>query len=113
MALRIAAADPGTVRAMASFHGGALFTDKPDSPHHSLNNRMGRLYFEHAENDASMPPEAIEKFDAALAASGVRYDSRRIIGVRHGWTVSDHATYDAQKSEESFQALLSLFKAEL
>ena len=35
MAVRIAAAVPDKVAAAASFHGGFLVTDKPDSPHRS------------------------------------------------------------------------------
>jgi len=115
--LRIAAAYPEVVRALASYHGGGLYKDTPDSPHLVLANKhgekMGQLLFEHAENDNSMPAEAITKFDEALAASGAHYVSKTIPGALHGWTVSDHNTFNAPAAEKSFQDLLSLFSSAL
>ena len=65
MALRTAAARPDRVGAIASFHGGGLFTDKPTSPHLALpripKTDGATLYFGHAVKDHSMPAEAIEK----------------------------------------------------
>ncbi|MFZ2062136.1 MAG: dienelactone hydrolase family protein [Candidatus Binatus sp.] len=50
-AMRTAAAMPGKVAAMASFHGGGLYTDEPTSPHLVLPRIKARLYFGHATND--------------------------------------------------------------
>ena len=97
--LRIAAAYPKDVAALATYHGGGLYTDKPDSPHKVLHKDMGRMLFEHADKDNSMPAEAIFKFESALQEAGVNFESRIIEGAMHGWTVSDHKTYDAEKSE--------------
>ena len=55
MALRMAAAMPDRIAAAASFHGGWLATDKPDSPHLLLPQVKARLYFGHADNDELMP----------------------------------------------------------
>lgn len=68
MALRIAAARPDWIAAAASFHGGGLYGDGPASPHLVLPRVRARLYFGHAVEDRSMPPEAIGKLDQALAA---------------------------------------------
>ncbi|HKI69956.1 MAG TPA: dienelactone hydrolase family protein, partial [Verrucomicrobiae bacterium] len=61
MALRTAAVRPDKIVAAASFHGGALYTDAPTSPHLVLPQVKARLYFGHAVEDHSMPAEAIEK----------------------------------------------------
>src|SRR5262249_31018921 len=65
-ALRIAAARPDRIAAAASFHGGGLATGAPTSPHLVLPRVQARLYFGHAVEDRSMPPEAIDKLDQAL-----------------------------------------------
>jgi carboxymethylenebutenolidase len=113
MALRIAVAYPKEVAAMASFHGGNLYTDKPDSPHLGVSSKTGTMLFEHAENDSSMSAETIVKFEQAMADSDAVFTSKTISGAKHGWTVSDHATYDAAKSEEAFRDMKALFAAEL
>ena len=91
MAMRTAAAMPGKVAAVASFHGGGLYTDEPTSPHLLLPRIKARLYFGHATNDRSMPQEAIEKFDRALAAWGGKYESEVYEGAFHGWTSAGRA----------------------
>ena len=45
LVIRTAAAVPGRVGAGASFHGGGLVSDKPDSPHLLASKIKGRMYF--------------------------------------------------------------------
>ena len=77
-AMRTAAAMPGKVAAVASFHGGGLYTDEPTSPHLVLPRIKARLYFGHATKDRSMTPEAIEKFDRALGGMGRKIPERSV-----------------------------------
>jgi carboxymethylenebutenolidase len=116
VALRTAAARPDRVGAIASFHGGGLFTDKPTSPHLALPRipKDGpRLYFGHAVNDHGMPQEAIDKFDAALKAWGGKYESEVYADAPHGWTVNDSAAYRQPQAERAFGKLTALFTAAL
>jgi carboxymethylenebutenolidase len=117
MALRAAAARPDKIGAAASFHGGALYTDKPDSPHTVLPKVIARLYFGHAEGDPYMPQEAIAKLDEALAAwsksSGGKYESETYAGAHHGWTVPDSPVYNKEGAERAYGKLRELFKAAL
>ena len=116
VALRTAAARPDRVGAIASFHGGGLFTDKPTSPHLALPRipKDGpRLYFGHAANDHSMPQEAIDKFDAALKGWGGRYESELYADAPHGWTVADSPAYREPQAERAFGKLTALFTAAL
>jgi carboxymethylenebutenolidase len=108
VAMRIAAAVPERVRAVASFHGGGLFTEAPDSPHLLLPRIRARLYFGHAVEDRSMPADAIAKFDGALAAWGGRYESEIYEGAHHGWTVPDSPVYNRPQAERAFQKLTEL-----
>jgi len=107
MVLRTAAR-PDQIAAAASFHGGGLYTDAPTSPHTLLPRVKARLYFGHAIEDRSMPKEAIEKFDRALAAWGGRYESE-VYPAHHGWTVPDNPSYDETQAERAFRKLTQLF----
>jgi len=117
MALRTAAARPDRIGAAASFHGGGLFTDTPTSPHlvlpHIPTSNGPRLYFGHAVNDQFMPQPAIDKFNAALAAWGGKYESEIYDGAFHGWTVPDSPVYDKPQAERAFAKLTALFAATL
>ena len=108
-AMRTAAAEPDKVAAVASFHGGGLYTDAPTSPHLVLPRIKARLYFGHATNDRSMPQEAIEKFDRALDAWGGKYQSEVYEGAFHGWTVPDAPIYNQAQAERAFEKLAELF----
>jgi carboxymethylenebutenolidase len=112
-AMRTAAAMPGKVAAMASFHGGGLYTDEPTSPHLVLPRIKARLYFGHATKDRSMTPEAIEKFDRALAAWGGKYESEVYDGAFHGWTTADAPVYNQPQAERAFEKLTELFAGTL
>lgn len=70
LSLRTAATYPDRVAAAASFHGGRLATDAPDSPHLLLDRLRAEVYVGHADNDSSMPPEQITRLEEALAATG-------------------------------------------
>ena len=113
MAMRIAAAEPDKVAAAASFHGGGLYTDAPDSPHRLLPKIKARLYFGHAKDDRSMAAEAIVKFESALKTWGGKYESETY-PAGHGWTVPDHAgVYDEKEAERHYVKLFELFDATL
>lgn len=114
MAVRAAAVRPDQIAAAASFHGGALYADAPGSPHTLLPRIKARLYFGHAVEDNSMPKEAIEKLDRALAAWGGRYESEVYDGAHHGWTVPDHhGAYNEPQAERAFKKLMELFSSTL
>ncbi|HEY6274240.1 MAG TPA: dienelactone hydrolase family protein [Terriglobales bacterium] len=109
MALRAAAARPDKIAAAASFHGGGLYTDKPTSPALVLPRVKAHLYFGHAVQDRSMPPEAIEKLNAALRAWGGKYESEVYDGALHGWTTLDGGAYNQPQAERAFTKLTELF----
>jgi carboxymethylenebutenolidase len=109
MAMRMAAARPAKIAAAASFHGGGLFTDNPTSPHLVLPRIKAQLYFGHATNDQSMPKEAIEKFDRALAAWGGKYESEVYEGAYHGWTTADAPVFNQAQADRAFEKLIGLF----
>lgn len=109
MALYAAAVRPDRVGAAASFHGGYLYTEEPASPHLLLPRIKARLYFGHADQDRSMPAEAIEKFERALQAWGGQFESEVYKAAYHSWTEPDSPVYNPEQAQRAFSKLLTLF----
>jgi carboxymethylenebutenolidase len=113
MSMRTAAARPDKIAVAASLHGGNLFTDKPTSPHLALPRIKSRLYFGHAAQDRTMPQEAIENLDRALATWGGKYESEVYDGALHGWTVPDSPAYNQPQAERALGKLTELLAGTL
>ena len=114
MAIRTAAAAPDKIAAAASFHGGGLYTDRPDSPHLLLPKIKARLYFGHAIEDRGMPPEAIEKLETLLKSWPGRSESETYEGAHHGWTVPGRAgIYNEAQAERHYVKLFELLDGTL
>ena len=114
MAVRMAAIMPDRITAAASFHGGWLATDKPDSAHLLLPKVKARLYFGHADNDQLMPREWIDRLEAALHDWRGAFASEVYKGAAHGWTVPDRdGVYNALQAERAFEKEVELFDATL
>jgi carboxymethylenebutenolidase len=107
-ALRAIEAFPDRIAAMASFHGGRLATDAPDSPHLRVGQVTGELYFAHADGDPSMPAERVKALEAALDDAGVRYRSEVYAGAQHGFTMADTAAYHREAEQRHWTSLLEL-----
>ncbi|MGW3142015.1 dienelactone hydrolase family protein [Streptomyces sp. NPDC001139] len=108
LALYTAGSYPDRVAAMAGFHGGQLATDAPDSPHTVIPDVTAEVYFGHADEDASMPPEQQQRLEEALTAAGVRHRCEVYPGAHHGYTQADTAAYDKEGAERHWAALLDL-----
>ncbi|MEU7917916.1 dienelactone hydrolase family protein [Micromonospora zamorensis] len=107
-ALRAIEAHPDRVAAAASFHGGHLVTEAPDSPHRGVGSITGEVYFGHADADQSMTSEQIATLEQALDAAGVRYRSEVYEGAHHGFTMADTPMYDEKATERHWAALFDL-----
>jgi carboxymethylenebutenolidase len=112
LSLVSAANHPDRIAAAASFHGGHLVTDAPDSPHRLVERITGRVYVAGAENDASFTTDDAAALDDALTAAGVEH-TVEIYPAGHGFAVPDNATFDAATAERHWQALDDLYAATL
>ncbi|HTL53267.1 MAG TPA: dienelactone hydrolase family protein [Planctomycetota bacterium] len=113
MALTAAGTFTKRVKAAASFHGGSLATDKPDSPHLLAPKIKAKLYIGVAELDAMFSAEQGQKLQEALRAAHVDFQYEVYPGVKHGFAVTGHSAYDAAMSERHWDRLTALFKATL
>jgi carboxymethylenebutenolidase len=105
---RIAAAYPERVAALGAFHVGGLVTDGEDSPHRSAGDLDAEVYLGYADNDRSMPAEAIAEVDHALDAAGVPHRSEVYPGAAHGYTMADTPAYDEAAAERHYTELFAL-----
>jgi carboxymethylenebutenolidase len=108
LGLRIAAAHPGRVAALAGFHGGGLVTEDPQSPHTLAPALVAELYFGHADNDGSNSAAQIAALEAALDEADVKHRTEVYEGAAHGYTMADTPAYDEPASERHFEALFDL-----
>jgi carboxymethylenebutenolidase len=108
LGIRIAAAHPERVAALAGFHGGGLVTDDPQSPHLSAGTLRAEVYLGHADQDPSNSEEQIAELDTTLDAAGLTHRTEVYPGARHGYTMSDTPAYDEQAAERHFAALFDL-----
>lgn len=104
---------PDRVAAAASFHGGSLATDKPDSPHRLAQQMRGTLYVGVAGIDPGFPKEQQDRLEAALREGGVDYTLETYDGARHGFAVTGHMVYDRAASERHWHTLLDFFRKNL
>jgi carboxymethylenebutenolidase len=109
MALATAGTYPDRIAAAASFHGGRLATDAPDSPHLYAPKIRAEVLVAGADNDDSYPPEMHERLIAAFEAAGVRHHSDIYAGAAHGWMQPDFPVYDQAAAERGWSAMLDLF----
>ncbi|MHC5907392.1 dienelactone hydrolase family protein [Streptomyces sp. S6] len=108
LSLLTAGTHPDRVAAAAGFHAAALATDAPDSPHLLAGNITAEVYFGHADQDNSMPPEAVRTLEEALTDAGVRHRTEVYEGAFHGYTQADTAAYSKEGDERHWAALLDL-----
>jgi carboxymethylenebutenolidase len=99
---------PERIVASASYHGGRLASDAPDSPHLLAPHIKARLYIAGASEDASFPEEMRSRLDRALSEAGVNYELETY-PARHGFVLRDTTNYDAAASERHWSTLLTLF----
>jgi carboxymethylenebutenolidase len=118
LVVRTAAAVPDRIGAGASFHGGGLVTDKPDSPHRLAPKIKARMYFAVAANDDQRQPDAKDELRKAFEAAHVPVEVE-VYPAQHGWCVPDMPKekgaplYDHAEAEKAWGKLLALYKAGL
>ncbi|MBM6579199.1 dienelactone hydrolase family protein [Microvirga sp. BT689] len=108
-AINAAAAYPDRIAAAASFHGGRLANDDPDSPHLNVAIIRGRVYVGSAGVDDSFPPEQSARLAEALRRAEVDHVIENYVGMAHGWAVPDSKVYDERGAERHWKRLLTFF----
>jgi carboxymethylenebutenolidase len=113
LTFRTAAAAPERVGAAATFHGGGLVTDKPDSPHLLIPKMKAEVVCAVADNDDKRDPAAKDKLKEAFAAAHLKAKVDVYEGCNHGWTVRGSQVYNEVGAERAWAELTALYKRNL
>jgi carboxymethylenebutenolidase len=109
LSVRTGNAHPEDVVAVGGFHGGGLATDDDTSPHLGIAQARAEFVFGHADNDKSMPPEAVGRLGEALAGAGLLFINDVYAGAPHGYTMNDTPAYHEEAAERHYRVLEELF----
>lgn len=110
LVMRTAGSLPERIGAGASFHGGGLVTDKPDSPHLLIPKMKAQMLIAIAENDDQREPNAKVVLKEAFAKAKVPAEVEVYAGTKHGWCPPDAAVYDEKQAEKAWSRMLALFE---
>jgi carboxymethylenebutenolidase len=120
LVVRTAATVPDRIGAGASFHGGGLVTDKPNSPHLLAPKIKAKMYFGIAMSDDKQQPDAKDKLKEAFIAAGNPAEIEVYGDAYHGWCVPDMpkqgdgtSTYNKPDAEKAWAKLTTLYKGSL
>lgn len=108
IAFRTAAAMPDRVGAVASFHGGGLVTNNPNSPHTQASKTKAQFLIAIATNDDERSPNEKnvlkETFEKAKLSAEIE-----VYGGAHGWCPPDSRVYKEDQAEKAWSRLLALY----
>jgi carboxymethylenebutenolidase len=109
MALRTAAAAPDRVGAVASFHGGGLVTDQPNSPHLQAAKTKAQFLIAIAANDDARSPNDKTTLKETFAKANLQAEIEVYEGAAHGWCPPDSQVYNEPQAEKAWSRLLALY----
>lgn len=110
MAVHSAAALPDRIAAVASFHGGGVGSDQPDSPHLAIGGTQAAYLFAIAEDDDAKDPQEKERLKAVLAPRP-QWHEVEVYPAKHGWCPPDGMAYDEAQAEKAWGRMLVMLKA--
>ena len=79
----------------------------------ALPRARAEFVFGHADQDRSMPAEAVEALGEALDEAGLTASNEVYAGAAHGYTMADTSMYDEPATERHFAELEELFERAL
>ncbi len=113
MVMRSVAAVPDRFKAGATFHGGGLATDAPNSPHLLIPDTTAEMLHAVAENDDANDPDAKFTLQEAYGAARIPAEIEVYEGTLHGWCSIDFPVYHQAQAERAWSRLLALFEKAL
>jgi carboxymethylenebutenolidase len=108
-AFRTAAAMPDRVGAVATFHGGGLVIDAPNSPHLQAAKSKAQFLICIAENDDQRSPNDKTVLKETFATASLPAEIEVYAGAAHGWCPPDSRVYNEPQAEKAWSRLLALY----
>jgi carboxymethylenebutenolidase len=113
IAFRTSAAVPDRVGAVASFHGGGLVTDQPNSPHLQASKTSAQFLIAIAANDDQRSPTEKDTLKETFAKANRPAEIEVYTGAAHGWCPPDSGVYNEPQAEKAWSRLLALYSKAL
>jgi carboxymethylenebutenolidase len=113
IAFRTAAAVPDRVGAVASFHGGGLVTNMPNSPHLQAAKTKAQFLVAIAANDDSRAPNEKNVLKETFAGAKLAAEIEVYTDAAHGWCPPDSGVYNQPQAEKAWARLLALYEKAL
>jgi carboxymethylenebutenolidase len=108
IAFRTAAAVPDRVGAVASFHGGGLVTDQPNSPHLQAAKTKASFLIEIAESDDKPRPTEKTVLKETFQKAGLPVEVE-VYMAAHGWCPPDSTVYNEKEAERAWARLIATY----
>ncbi len=109
IAFRTAAAVPDRVGAVASFHGGGLVNDTPNSPHVQAAKTHAQFLIAIASSDDQRSPKEKDVLKETFAKASLPAEIEVYEGAAHGWCPPDSGVYNEPQAEKAWSRLLALY----
>jgi carboxymethylenebutenolidase len=109
LAFRTAAAVPDRVGAVASFHGGGLVSNAPNSPHLQAAKTHAQFLIAIATNDDERAPKDKDAMRETFAAAKLPAEIEVYAETKHGWCPPDSTVYNEPQAEKAWSRLLALY----
>jgi carboxymethylenebutenolidase len=109
IAFRTAAAVPDRVGAIASFHGGGLVTNMPNSPHLQAAKTKAQVLIAIAANDDMRSPDEKNVLKETFAKANLPAEIEVYADAAHGWCPPDSQVYNQPQAEKAWSRLLALY----
>ena len=113
IAFRTAAAVPNRVGAVASFHGGGLVTDQPNSPHLQAAGSKAQFLICIAASDDQRSPNDKTTLKETFAKANLPAEIEVYTGTAHGWCPPDSQVYNELQAEKAWSRLFALYQKAL
>jgi len=99
---------PDRIGAGATFHGGGLVTDRPDSPHLLIPGMKASFLVAIAQSDDAKQPGAKDSLRDTFSRAKLPAEIEVYAGTKHGWCPPDSPVYDHDQAEKAWSRLLAL-----
>jgi carboxymethylenebutenolidase len=109
IAFRTAAAVPDRVGAVASFHGGGLVSDQPNSPHLQAAKTKAQFLVAIAASDDAKLPNDKTVLKETFAKANLAAEIEVYADSAHGWCPPDSRVYNEPNAEKAWSRLLALY----
>ena len=109
IAFRTVAAVPDRVGAVASFHGGGLVTEAPNSPHLQASRTKAQFLICIASNDDARSPKEKDVLKETFEKANLQAEIEVYAGAAHGWCPPDSTVYNEPQAEKAWGRLLALY----